>query len=404
MTAPQFVHAAVVHVDTTANASPITTDAYAVSETGHTLIAVIDHERANASSPLAITGITRGAQSFTRVNKGDLGSAATVDVADMWVLENAATGSAALAVSHNGVTGSDIQIAVVEYDGGTPGAVSTPAYVPGSSAAVARFGITVPADARLVYLQVVTAAGGTWSSPSHGTGRLTAAVGSGASGGAMAVADYAPAAAETLTGVGYPFTPASGSWSNGSNHVIGLILLAADAAAITPVGSTLGHTAGSPLLGAADLMPTLSRPPGGGDVDVAATVVTDGHSATPTIELFGDPETNENISGSKWEGFYAAVDLKQAGRSPTFKLDFSNWRQSTPPANNRLYWRYGSDIGDMAAWVPFDSRLVTGSVLAFSKTGAFAEAVIQIASIPPVPYDELEDWLGTSCCAARLER
>lgn len=404
MTAPQFVHAAVVHVDTTANASPITSDAYAVSETGHTLIAVIDHERAHASSPLSITGIMRGAQSFTRVNKGDLGSAATVDVADMWVLENAATGSAALSVSHNGVTGSDIQIGVVEYDGGTPGAVSTPAYVPGSGAAVATFGITVPADARLVYLQVVTAAGGTWSSPSHGTGRLTAAVGSGASGGAMAVADYAPAAAETLTDVGYSFTPASSSWSNGSNHVVGLILLAADAAAITPAGSALGHTAGSPLLGAADLMPTLSRPPGGGDVDVAATVVTDGHSATPIIELFGDPETNENISGSKWEGFYAAVDLKQTGRSPTFKLDFSNWRQSTPPANNRLYWRYGSDIGDMAAWVPFDSRSVTGSVLAFSKTGAFAEAVIQIASIPPVPYDELEDWLETWDGSAHMFR
>ncbi|WP_300537396.1 hypothetical protein [Sphingosinicella sp.] len=404
MTAPQFVNAAVVHIDTTANASPITTDAYAVSGTGHTLIAVIDHERANASSPLSITGITRGAQSFTRVNKGDLGSAATVDVADMWVLENAATGSAPLEIGHNGVTGSDIQIGVVEYDGGTPGAVSTPAYVPGSGAAVATFGITVPADARLVYLQVVTTAGSTWGSPSHGTGRLTSAVGSGASGGAMAVADYAPTAEETLTGVGYAFTPASGNWSNGSNHAVALVLLAAGADTLAPAGSTLGHAAGSPLLGTADLTPTLSRPAGGGDVDASATVVTDAQSLTPIIELFGDPEANANITGEKWEGFYAAVDLKAAGRSPIFKLDFSNWRQSTPPANNRLYWRYGSDIGDMAAWVPFDSRSVSGSVLTFSKTGAFAEAVIQIANIPPVPYDELEGWLETWDGSAHMFR
>ncbi|MFD0846772.1 hypothetical protein [Sphingosinicella xenopeptidilytica] len=405
MTAPQFVHAAVVHVDTTANASPITTDAYAVSGTGHTLIVVIDHERAHASSPLAITGITRGVQSFTRVNKGDLGSAATVDVADMWVLENAATGSAPLVVSHNGVTGSDIQIAVVEYDGGTPGAVSTPAYVPGSSAAVARFGITVPADARLVYLQVVTAAAGTWTGPSHGTSRLTATVGTGTGGGALAVADYAPASAETLTNVGYAFTPASGSWSNGSNHVVGLILeAAATDAGITPAAGALTHTAGTPLLDTGDLTPTVSRPPGGGDIDVAATVITDPLSAAPTIALFGDPESNNTVSGVKWEGFFAAVDLKQAGRTPTFTLDFSNWRQNTPPANNRLYWRYGSDIGDMTAWQPFESRSVSGSVLTVSNSAAFAEAVIQIANIPPVPYDELEDWLTTWAASGTMFR
>lgn len=404
MTAPAFVNAAVVHVDTTANASPITTYAYAVSGTGHTLIAVIDHERANSTTPLAITGIARGAQSFTRANKGDLGSSATVDVADMWVLENAATGSAPLSVSHNGVTGSDIQIAVIEYDAGSPGAVSTPAYAPGSSAACATFDIDVPADARLVYLQVVTAAGCTWGSPSHGAARLTAAVGSGASGGAMGVADHAPGAAQLLTGICYPFTPASGSWSNGSNHVVGLILQGAAAGSLAPAGARSGHTAGSPLPGVADITPTLSRPPGGGDIDVAATLITGGSTTTPTIALFGDPETNANIPGSKWEGFYATVDLKEAGRSPTFTLDFANWRQSTPPASNRLYWRYGSDIGDMSAWVPFDSRSVSGSLLTFAKTGAFAEAVIQIANIPPVPYAELEAWLTTWDANAHMFR
>jgi len=142
-------------------------------------------------------------------------------------------------------------------------------------------------------------------------------------------------------------------------------------------------------------LPTIDRPAGGGDVDVGATVITDGYTAAPTIELFGHPENNENISGTRWEGFYATIDLKQTGRTPTFKLDYSNWRQSTPPTNNRLYWRYGSDIGDMSAWAPFDSRSVSGSVLTFSKTGAFAESVIQIANIPPVPYEELEDWLAT---------
>ena len=143
MTAPQFVNAAVVHSDTAANASPIITDAYAVAGTGHTLIAVIDHERAHSTTPLSITGITRGTQSFTRVNKGDLGSSATVDVADMWVLENAAVGSAPLEVIHNNVTGSDIQIGVVEYDGGTPGALAsfaTPAAPATATATWVRWG------------------------------------------------------------------------------------------------------------------------------------------------------------------------------------------------------------------------------------------------------------------------
>ncbi|MBB4633670.1 hypothetical protein [Sphingosinicella soli] len=406
MTAPQFVNAAVVHFDTTANASPITTDAYVVSGTGHTLIAVIDHERANASSPLAITGVTRGAQSFTRVNKGDLGSAATVDVADMWVLENAASGSAPLEISHNGVTGSDIQIGVVEYDGGAPVAVSTPAYVPGSSAAVARFGITVPADARLVYLQVVTASAGTWTGPSHGTSRLTATVGSGTGGGAMAVADYAPAdPPETLTDVGYAFTPASGSWSNGSNHVIGVILAAATETVIAPSAGAHAHGAGAALLDTGDLSPTVSRPPGGGDVDAAASIITDGDSAAPTIELFGDPESNDNIAGTKWEGFYADIDLKQTGRTPVFKLDYSTWRTtSTPPTNARLYWRLASDIGDLYAWQPFVNRSVTDSILTVSNDSAFAESAIQIANIPPVPYEELEDWLATWDANANIYR
>lgn len=406
MTAPQFVNAAVVHADTTANASPIATDAYAVSGTGHTLIAVIDHERANASSPLSITGITRGAQSFTRVNKGDLGSAATVDVADMWVLENAATGSTPLEISHNGVTGSDIQIGVVEYDGGSPGTVSTPAYVPGSSGAVATFDISVPTDARLVYLQVVTASAGTWTDPSHGTSRLTASVGTGTGGGAMAVADYAPAEPpEALTGVGYAFTPASGSWSNGSNHVIGLILAGATGTAIAPSATVLAHGAGTPIFDAGDLLPTVSRPAGGGDVDAAASIITDGYSAAPTIALFGDPESNENIAGTKWEGFYADIDLKEAGRSPVFKLDYSTWRTtSTPPTNNRLYWRSASDIGDLYAWQPFVNRSVSGSILTVSNNSAFAESAIQIGNIPPVPYEELEDWLTAWDANANIYR
>lgn len=406
MTTPAFVNAAVVHSDTTADASPITTDAYAVSAAGHTLIAAIDHERQNATTPLSITAITRSGQSFTRANKGDLGSAVGVDVADMWVLENAAAGSAPLIVSHNGVTGGDIQIAVVEYDGGVLGDVSTPAYVPASQAAVARFDITVPADARLVYMQAVTTPGGTWTGPSHGTSRLTSAVGSvAAGGGAMAVADHAPAAPpETLTNVGYGFTPQGGSWTNGSNHVVGLILAAATDTAIAPAASTLAHTAGTPLPGTVYAVPTLSRPPGGGDVDLAATMITDGDTAVPVIAVSGDPESNENIPGAKWEGFYATVDLKQAGRTPTFKLDFSNWRQATPPANNRLYWRYGSEIGDMAAWQPFDNRSVSGSVLTVSNSAAFTESAIQIANIPPVPYEELESWLTTWDAHARMFR
>lgn len=151
-------------------------------------------------------------------------------------------------------------------------------------------------------------------------------------------------------------------------------------------------------------VPTVSRPAGGGDVNTSATVITDGYTATPTIELFGDPETNDNITGDKWEGFYATVDLKQAGRTPTFKLDFSNWRQTTPPTNNPLYWRYGSDIGDMSAWVPFDNRSAASSVLTFYNNSAFTESTIQVANIPPVPYAELEDWLTTWDANANIFR
>lgn len=202
--------------------------------------------------------------------------------------------------------------------------------------------------------------------------------------------------------------PGSGASEGALSSTIGDIALAASgvgpgSAAEGSLDAGLGEISLS-ATGSGYTMPTLSRPPGGGDVDVAATVITDGYTATPTIELFGDPENNENISGARWEGFYATVDLKQTGRTPTFKLDFSNWRQSTPPTNNRLYWRYGSDIGDMAAWVPFDSRSVSGSVLTFSKSGAFAEAVVQIANIPPVPYAELEDWLTTWDANGRMFR
>lgn len=153
-----------------------------------------------------------------------------------------------------------------------------------------------------------------------------------------------------------------------------------------------------------DFTPTVTRPAGGGDVATASTVVTDGQSLTPTIEIFGDPESNDNISGTKWEGLYADVDLKQAGRTPVFKLDFSDWRVSTPPSNNKLYWRYASDIGDLYAWQPFDNRSVASSILTVSNNSAFTETAIQIANIPPVPYEELEDWLTTWDANANIYR
>lgn len=228
MAATDFIDAVEVHNDTTANASPITTATYTVSAAKRTLLMFIDHERANSTTPLNITGITQlgpGSKAFTRVAKGDLGSAATVDVADVWILEDAEIGTYAFSVAHNDVTGSDIQISVAEYDDCTVGAVADPVYVPASSAAVARFDIDVPANGRLVYVQVVTASAGTFTGPSHGTSRLTETVGTGTGGGAMAIADYAPGAAESLTDVGYAFTPALGNWSNGSNHVVGFVLV-----------------------------------------------------------------------------------------------------------------------------------------------------------------------------------
>lgn len=228
MAATDFINAVVVHSDTTANTSPITTDSYNVSAAKRTLLLCFDYERGNSTTPLNITGAIQlgpGNKAFTRVTKGDLGSAATVDAADVWILEDAEVGDYAFRFTHNNVTGSDIQVAVAEYDDCTPGAIATPAYVPGSSAAVARFDIDIPAGGRLFYFQVVTTAGSSWGTPSHGASRLTSAVATGTAGGSMGLADYKPAGAESVTGVGYTFTPASGNWSNGSNHVVGFVLV-----------------------------------------------------------------------------------------------------------------------------------------------------------------------------------
>lgn len=140
-------------------------------------------------------------------------------------------------------------------------------------------------------------------------------------------------------------------------------------------------------------VPTISRPAGGGDVDVPNCVITNGTTANPTIALAGDPESNE-VAGTAWEGLYAAIDLKATGRQPTFTIDFSAWRNPTPPTLNKCYWRPVG--GGPQDWLPFTNRSVSGSVLTFWNTTAFAVDEIEISNIPPLTYSEIEGWLTST--------
>lgn len=429
MAAPAYVTLTVATKDTTFDASPETTAGVTVSTSGHTLVAAILHERANTTTPVVITSITRNGQSFTEGVTRDSGGGATNISGGLWVLPNADVGTYPLIITYTGSSGNDAMCIVLEYDGGILGASTDSEYYGSVNEAVAPIDLTAAsADSRFVFMTGNFVGGAVWTSPTHGTSRHTDATATATAGDSLGIADYAPGSAGTVTGINYAFTPHAGSTSNWPNLTVGIELVPATSAtegvlsqsigditlAATGVGpgnaseGVVSASIGTITLvatGSGYQIPTVSRPAGGGDVDASATVVTDGYTATPTIELFGDPETNENISGGeKWEGFYAGVDLKQSGRTPVFKLDFSNWRQTTPPSNNALYWRYASDIGDMSAWVPFDNRSVAGSILTVSNSAAFTESAIQVANIPPVPYEELEDWLTTWDANANIFR
>jgi hypothetical protein len=199
-----------------------------------------------------------------------------------------------------------------------------------------------------------------------------------------------------LLGTASGIATATGTLTTGSDSLSGTASgTSSSVGTLTAYAHLTGTAAGAAAAEAnAWAMPIVTRPIGGGDVDVAATIITDGLTASPTIELIGDPESNDNVSGVKWESLFTEIDLRDAGRSVTFKVPFTDWRVSTPPNNNKGYIRHGSQIGNIYGWIPNDNRSVASGVLTAWNNSPLPEAVVQFANIPPVPYDELRAWIA----------
>lgn len=140
--------------------------------------------------------------------------------------------------------------------------------------------------------------------------------------------------------------------------------------------------------------PTITRPESG-DVNVASCTITNQTAQNPIINWAPYPESNDN-AGTSWERFYAQIDLKQTGRTPTFNLPFAQWRSTTIPDVTSCFWRYvGETRND---WKPFDNRLATGSGTAGANlqvwnNAPFAQKDVEFAFFPPFNYSDITDLL-----------
>lgn len=225
MARPAFVKRTQVHQDTTANASPITTDAFEVTEVGHTVYLIIGHERGNTSDASALTAqtVTRGGQSGEHVERfTPSGGSAANEVCDIWEFVDAVVGNYAFSISHTGTTGFDIHAVAMEYDSGRYMGKSNAAYAGAADGYIdAATNLSdVPASAIVLIIQCVIAMTPNWLTPAYGVSRFTGGVGSGGAGSAMGIAEHAPASAGTITGLCYPFNPASGNNANKPNLVL----------------------------------------------------------------------------------------------------------------------------------------------------------------------------------------
>jgi hypothetical protein len=185
------------------------------------------------------------------------------------------------------------------------------------------------------------------------------------------------------------YSEGNSDWSATQTTVVSASVSGAGAATIA-VGGAANGALNYP-------MPTIVRPAGGGDCDLARYNVVNGTLANPTLYLFGDGEPNENRSAG-WELYWSRHDLGLAGRLPTFVLNFADWIESygyrIAPSPWKPVWRYVGETRN--AWKVFDNltRDEPAKIATFWNNAAFIQAQIEVALLPLYSVNDILDYLN----------
>lgn len=377
MAMPAFVAKHDVLNDATLNATPAVTANVTVSVAGHTLVAFIPHERANTSTPVVITGVARDDQTFGFGAGIDSGGGATNVAGSIWVLPNAKVGSYPLSITYTGSSGSDVQVVVLECDGGVLGTglgATDANYLGSVSEAVARIDLTASSvESLLLYMTVNFVSGAVWTGPSHGTSRHTGASATGSAGDSFGIAEYAPGAVGEVTGIGYEFTPYAGSASNWPNLTVGIELVpetglsgtASGSSSVTGTlttyaslsGTAAGVASATGVLEGVNTDPIVHAPDQDAEiVNVASSSVTDLGGGAYKLTIAADDQAD--VTG--WINIVARVTVK-AGTTVTLEANLASHQFGIQAGGNSGWvYRLASETG-IGGFTAAANRVLTAS-------------------------------------------